>query len=427
MGHGSAADSKRRGGKLVRNLGKCRFCDAALTETFVDLGMMPLSNAFVPPERRLAPDISLPLHAYVCTVCRLVQIPEFESPENIFSDYLYFSSYSDLWLKHSAAYCQQMIERFGLGRNSMVVEIASNDGYLLKNFVQQGIPSLGIEPAANVAEVARSQGVPTKVLFFGVDTAQSLASDDVSADLMTANNVLAHVPDINDFVAAFRILLKPEGVATFEFPSLERLISERQFDTIYHEHFSYLSLHVVSRIFQAHGLRVFDVEFLPTHGGSLRVYACRQQARHVATARVDQQLGTELEAGLESIGTYRAFAHSVVEAKVDLLSFFIDAHRAGKRVVGYGAPAKANTLLNFCGIGPELLEFTVDRSPHKQGRLMPGSRIPILAPDRIFEVRPDYVLILPWNLQGEIVQSMAGIREWGGRFVIPIPTARVLD
>ncbi|WP_079543357.1 class I SAM-dependent methyltransferase [Bradyrhizobium lablabi] len=407
-------------------MGKCRFCDAPLSETFVDLGMMPLSNSFVPPERCLAPDMTLPLHALVCEACWLVQIPEFESPENIFSDYLYFSSYSDLWLKHSAAYCQQMIERFGIGQASMVVEIASNDGYLLKNFVHRGIPALGIEPAANVAEVARSQGVPTEILFFGVDTARSLSANGISADLMTANNVLAHVPDINDFVAGFRILLKPEGVATFEFPSLERLISERQFDTIYHEHFSYLSLLVVSRIFQAHGLRVFDIESLPTHGGSLRVYVCRNEARHAPTARVDQQFRTELDAGLERIGTYRAFARSVVEAKIDLLSFFVNAHRAGKRVVGYGAPAKANTLLNFCGIGPELLEFTVDRSPHKQGRLMPGSRIPIRAPDKIFEVRPDYVLILPWNLQSEIVQSLAGIREWGGRFVVPIPSARIL-
>jgi hypothetical protein len=414
-------------GNLVKAMGKCRFCDAPLRETFVDLGMMPLSNSFVPPERCLAPEITLPLHALVCEACWLVQIQEFESPENIFSDYLYFSSYSDLWLKHSAAYCQGMIERFGLGQTSMVVEIASNDGYLLKNFVQCGIPVLGIEPAANVAEVARSQGVPTEILFFGVDTAQSLAANGISADLMAANNVLAHVPDINDFVAGFRILLKPEGVATFEFPSLERLIAERQFDTIYHEHFSYLSLLVVSRIFQAHGLRVFDVESLPTHGGSLRVYVCRNEARHAPTARVDQQLRTELDAGLKRIGTYQAFARSVVEAKVDLLNFFVDAHRAGKRVVGYGAPAKANTLLNFCGIGPELLEFTVDRSPHKHGRLMPGSRIPIMAPDKIFEARPDYVLILPWNLQSEIVERLVGIREWGGRFVIPIPSVKVLD
>jgi hypothetical protein len=414
-------------GNPVRTLVKCRFCGAALSETFVDLGMMPLSNAFVPLDRSMAPDISLPLHAYVCDKCWLVQVPELESPENIFSDYLYFSSYSDLWLKHSADYCQQMIERFGLGRNSMVVEIASNDGYLLKNFVQRGIPALGIEPAANVAEVARAQGVPTEVMFFGVDTARSLAGNGAAADLMTANNVLAHVPDINGFVAAFGILLKPEGVATFEFPSLERLISERQFDTIYHEHFSYLSLGVASRIFQAHGLKVFDVESLPTHGGSLRVYACREKGRHAVTTRVDRQLRTELDAGLDKIDTYRAFTRIVIEAKVDLLSFFVGAHRAGKRVVGYGAPAKANTLLNFCGIGPELLEFTVDRSPHKQGRLMPGSRIPILAPERIFEIRPDYVLILPWNLQDEIVESMAGVREWGGQFVVPIPTVRILS
>jgi SAM-dependent methyltransferase len=410
----------------VKTSGKCRFCGAALGETFVDLGMMPLSNAFIPRERRLAPEISFPLHAFVCDSCWLVQLPEYESPENIFSDYLYFSSYSDLWLKHCAVYCEEMIARFGLGQNSKVVEIASNDGYLLKNFVQRSIPVLGIEPAANVADVARAQGIPTEKLFFGERSAQSLYSKGVCADLMIANNVLAHVPDINDFVAGFRLLLKPEGVVTFEFPSLERLISERQFDTIYHEHFSYLSLLVVNRLLEAHGLRVFDVESLSTHGGSLRVYACLQPAGHATTERIMQQVRKEQQTGLETIGTYRAFARGVVQVKIDLLSFFVETQRAGKRVLGYGAPAKANTLLNFCGIGPELLEFTVDRSPHKQGRLMPGSRIPILAPERIFQERPDYLLILPWNLKDEIVASMAAVREWGGRFVVPIPAAKIL-
>lgn len=408
------------------SLNKCRFCDAELKETFADLGMMPLSNSFVPGDRHLAADVVFPLRVFVCTSCWLVQLPEFESPENIFSDYLYFSSYSDSWLKHCAAYSEKMIGRLGLDHRSQVVEIASNDGYLLKNFVQRGIPSLGIEPAANVAEVARAQGVPTEVAFFGAGTAKVLVAKGITADLMAANNVLAHVPGINDFVAGFKILLKPEGVATFEFPSLERLIAGRQFDTIYHEHFSYLSLLTVRRIFQRHGLRVFDVEALDTHGGSLRVYACHQEAEHPTAPQVDIQLQIERDAGLEQIATYRAFARSIVDVKVDLLSFFVEAHRAGKRVVGYGAPAKANTLLNYCGIGPELLAFTVDRSPHKQGRLMPGSRIPIMAPDKIFEVRPDYVLILPWNLQSEIVHSMAAIREWGGRFVVPIPNVQIL-
>lgn len=388
--------------------------------------MMPLSNSFVPGERRLAADIVFPLQVFVCTSCWLVQLPEFESPENIFGDYLYFSSYSDSWLKHCVAYSEKMIGRLGLDRTSQVVEIASNDGYLLKNFVKRGIPSLGIEPAANVADVARVQGVPTEVAFFGVETARALVARGITADLMAANNVLAHVPGINDFVAGFKILLKPEGVATFEFPSLERLVAGRQFDTIYHEHFSYLSLLAVRRIFLQHGLRVFDVEALDTHGGSLRVYACHQASGHATAPQVEVQLQTERYAGLKQIATYRAFARSIVDVKVDLLSFFVDAHRAGKRVVGYGAPAKANTLLNYCGIGPELLEFTVDRSPHKQGRLMPGSRIPIMAPDKIYEVRPDYVLILPWNLQSEIVQSMAAIREWGGRFVVPIPKVEIL-
>ncbi len=410
----------------MTSLGRCRFCNAELRETFADLGMSPLSNSFVSHERRRAPDVFLPLHAYVCSECWLVQLEEFESPANIFSDYLYFSSYSDVWLKHAEAYADSVVARFGLGPVSQVVEIASNDGYLLKNFVARGIPSFGVEPAANVAEVARSRGVPTEVAFFGVETAKKLVERGMAADLMAANNVLAHVPDINDFVGGFKILLKANGVVTFEFPSLERLVADRQFDTIYHEHFSYLSLIAARQIFLKHGLRVFDIESLQTHGGSLRVYVCHDGGDHATTSRVDRQLQIERGAGLEDVATYRAFARRVVEVKVELLDFFVGAHRAGKRIVGYGAPAKANTLLNYCGIGPELLAFTVDRSPHKQGRLLPGSRIPVLAPERIFEARPDYVLILPWNLQDEIIESMAAIREWGAHFVVPIPTVRVL-
>lgn len=405
----------------------CRFCGTPLTETFVDLGVSPLANSFLKPEKLQDMEPFYPLHVYVCTECFLVQLEEFESPEHIFSDYLYFSSFSQGWLDHANAYAGKMVERLALGGGSLVVEIASNDGYLLQYFKQRGVPVLGVEPAANVAKVAEEKGIPSDVAFFGAETATRLKAAGKSADLMAANNVLAHVPDINDFVAGFKVLLKPTGTITFEFPHLERLIAENQFDTVYHEHFSYLSLLALDKVFARHGLAVFDVERLPTHGGSLRLFVrhAEDDSRPVTAAVEDVRAG-EAAAGLGDIETYRRFGRRVVETKREVLRFLIEAHAAGKRVVGYGAPAKGNTLLNYLGVGPEFVEFTVDRSPHKQGLCLPGVRIPIKAPEAILEAKPDYVLILPWNLKNEIMGQMAEIRSWGGKFVVPIPTVQVL-
>jgi SAM-dependent methyltransferase len=366
-----------------------------------------------------------PLHAYVCSNCHLVQLEEFESRENIFSDYLYFSSFSDLWLKHCAAYVNYVSDRFSLAQHSQVVEIASNDGYLLQYFSARNIPVLGIEPAANVAQTAIARNIPTEVAFFGTDTANQLRARGIAADLMVANNVLAHVPDINDFVDGFRILLKPTGLVTFEFPSLHRQIAGNQFDTIYHEHFSYLSLLAVEQVMSKHGLRVFDVEELPTHGGSLRVFVCHQDGPHQPTAGLAAQRRRESEFGLHEHRVYHEFSRQVVNIKAQVLEFFLSARREGKSVAGYGAPAKGNTLLNYCGVGPEFLSYTVDRSPHKQGMLLPGSRIPIMPPDEIMKTKPDYVFILPWNLRSEISEQMAEIRTWGGRFVVPIPRLEI--
>jgi 2-polyprenyl-3-methyl-5-hydroxy-6-metoxy-1,4-benzoquinol methylase len=405
----------------------CRFCSVPLHQTFADLGMTPLSNSFIAPDKASAMEPFYPLHAYVCGACRLVQLEEFESPQHIFGDYIYFSSYSESWLRHAEAYAETMTQRLGLGAGATVVEVASNDGYLLQYFTRRGITVLGVEPATNVAAVAVERGIPTEVAFFGEATARRLRDRGIAPDLMAANNVLAHVPNINDFVQGFAILLKPEGVVTVEFPHLLRLMQESQFDTIYHEHFSYLSLHIVQRIFARHGLLVFDVERPPTHGGSLRVFACHaSSARHDETPAVARLLAEEVAAGLEGDDAYRRFAHQVVEAKCALLRFLIDARVQGKLVAAYGAPAKGNTLLNYCGVGPELIAFTVDRSPHKQGMLLPGTRIPVRAPEAILQAKPDYVLILPWNLQEEITAQMAAVRDWGGRFVVPIPTTRVL-
>lgn len=405
----------------------CRSCGAPLTETFADLGVSPLANSFLKPEKLQAMEPFYPLHVYVCTECFLVQLEEFESPDHIFSDYLYFSSFSQVWLDHANAYAGKMVERLGLGADALVVEIASNDGYLLQYFRQRGIPVLGVEPAANVAKVAEEKGIPSDVAFFGVETATRLKAEGRSADLMAANNVLAHVPDINDFVAGFKILLKPAGTITFEFPHLERLIAENQFDTIYHEHFSYLSLLALDTVFARHGLTVFDVERLPTHGGSLRLFVRHaEDGGRPVTAAVEAVRASEAEAGLHLIDTYRGFGRKVVETKRELLRFLVDAHAAGKRVAGYGAPAKGNTLLNYVGAGPEFVAFTVDRSPYKQGLYLPGTHIPILAPEAILEAKPDYVLILPWNLKDEIMAQMAEVRSWGGRFVVPIPTVQIL-
>jgi SAM-dependent methyltransferase len=363
---------------------------------------------------------------YVCENCFLVQLEQYESPENIFSDYAYFSSYSDSWLKHCETYCEKMTTRLSLNGQTLVVEVASNDGYLLQYFVQRNIPVLGIEPAANVAKVAVERGVPTLVQFFGTKLARELAANGRCADLVLGNNVLAQVPDLNDFVEGLKTLLKPTGVLTLEFPHLQRLIQLNEFDTIYHEHFSYFSLLTTVRIMEVHGLRVFDVEELMTHGGSLRVYACRvEDQTHAIEPSVSNLIAKEEKAGLASPDGYESFARQVKETKWALVEFLIDAARKGKSVAGYGAPGKSATLLNYCGIGRDSIEYTVDRSPYKQGRFLPGSHIPIYHPDRIRDTKPDYVVILPWNLKDEIMQQLQFIREWGGRFVVPIPKVAI--
>ena len=403
---------------------KCRSCGTPLEATFVDLGMSPLANSLLTAEQASAMEPFYPLHARVCAKCFLVQLEEFESPVNIFSDYLYFSSYSDAWLAHCSRYAEKMIETLRLGAQSKVVEIASNDGYLLQFFAKHGVPVLGIEPAGNVARVAIEKGIPTEVAFFGSQTASRL-KDGHAADLIAANNVLAHVPDINDFVSGFKILLKTRGTITVEFPHLLHLIAEGQFDTIYHEHYSYLSLLSVEAVFKRHGLALYDVEELPTHGGSLRLFAGHSDEGRAERPGLQAVREKERAAGLDRLATYTRFAESVVARKSDILAFFIEQQRAGKSVVGYGAAAKGNTLLNYCGVGPEFLRYVVDRSPHKQGRLLPGSRIPVLAPSAVFETRPDYLFILPWNLREEIAAQMSGIREWGGKFVTPIPRLEI--
>jgi SAM-dependent methyltransferase len=407
---------------------RCRFCGAPLRHTFVDLGMSPICNNILKPEQLNHMEPFYPLHVFVCEQCFLVQLLEYVSPQEIFSDYTYFSSFSDFWLRHARQYCEMVTARFGLGAHSLVVELASNDGYLLQNFVAAGIPALGVEPAANVAEVAVQKGIPTVVRFFGRQTAADLIAEGKAADLIVGNNVLAHVPDVNDFVGGMKILLKPQGVITMEFPHLMRLMEENQFDTIYHEHFSYYSFLTVERIFAAHGLTLFDVDELPTHGGSLRIYARHQEdtSRPIA-ATVSDLKAREVAAGFTDLAHYATFGERVKETKRKLLEFLIGAKRAGKTIVGYGAPGKGNTLLNYCAIRTDFVDYTVDRSPYKQGHFLPGTHIPILHPDAIRETRPDYVLILPWNLKDEIREQMAYIREWGGKFVVPIPEVQVLD
>ena len=405
----------------------CLFCGTPLTHTFVDLGKSPLCESYLSAEQLDQMEPFYPLHVYVCAECYLVQLKEYVSGEEIFTEYAYFSSYSDSWLAHARRYTEQMIEQFGLTANSHVVEVASNDGYLLQYFVERGIPALGVEPAANVAKVAVARGVPTLVKFFGRATARELVAEGKQADLLLGNNVLAQVPDLNDFVAGLKIALAPAGVITIEFPHLMQLVANNQFDTIYHEHFSYFSWLSAERIFAAHGLVLFDVEELPTHGGSLRIYARHDDdATKPITERARELRQREVDAGLLSLDYYRSFALQVEKIKRDLLEFLIEAKRAGKRVVGYGAPGKGNTLLNYCGIRTDFLDFTVDRSPYKQGKFLPGTQIPIRHPDAIREVRPDYVLILPWNLRDEIAAQLAYVREWGGRLVVPIPRVEVL-
>jgi len=406
----------------------CRFCDVPLRHPFADLGVTPLSNEYLEAADLLRGETFYPLKAYVCDACYLVQLPEFATPEEIFGDYAYFSSYSDSFLNHAKAYVDLVCERFNFDQTSQVIEVASNDGYLLQYFKALGVPVLGIEPARNVAEVAVEKGIPSEVRFFGVKTARDLANRGLQADLLLGNNVLAHVPDINDFVGGLKLALKPAGVITMEFPHLARLMASNQFDTIYHEHFSYLSLVSVERIFETHGLSLFDVEEIWTHGGSLRIYAQHTDtAEHEPTERLASLRNRERADGFRDLEHYLGFQETINRVKRNFLRFLIDAREAGQTVVGYGAPAKGNTLLNYCGVREDLLTYTVDRSPHKQGRFLPGTRIPIHAPDLIMDTRPDYVVILPWNIKAEIKEQMAAIREWGGRFVVPIPEVRVED
>jgi hypothetical protein len=404
----------------------CRFCSSILKKTFADLGSSPLCQRHIEPDHWNDMEPFYPLHAYVCEECFLVQLDEYVSPSEIFRDYAYFSSFSSSWLEHAQAYAKRMTSQLNLGPASKVVEIASNDGYLLQFFAKQGIPVLGVEPAANVAQSAIAKGIPTVTRFFGAETASDLLAEHGPADLLLGNNVLAHVPRLNDFVAGLKILLGERGVLTMEFPHLQQLIANNQFDTIYHEHFSYLSLITVERVFAHHGLTIFDVEELSTHGGSLRIYARHERDRtKPVTAAVAALADRERAFGLTEISTYTAFRHRVERTKRNLLTFLIDAKNAGQSVVGYGAPGKGNTLLNFCGIRTDFLDYTVDLSPHKQGRFLPGSRIPIMHPEQINLTKPDYVLILPWNLKEEIMTQMQHVRTWGARFVVPIPDVSV--
>ncbi len=403
-------------------------CGTPLRHTFVDLGNSPLCESYLTAEQCNQMEPFYPLHVYVCEKCFLVQLEEFVSPKDIFTEYAYFSSYADSWIEHMRRYADAITDRLSLGKHSFVVEVASNDGYLLQHFVKKGIPVLGIEPAANVAKVAVEKGVPTLVKFFGEQTARELAAEGKQADLICGANVLAQVPRPNDFVRGLKLLLKPGGVITIEFPHLMRLMAENQFDTIYHEHFTYLSFLSAETLFAAQGLTLFDVEELPTHGGSLRIYARHAEDKSKPmTERAAALRKREVDAGLLRLETYDGFSEQVKETKRKLLEFLITAKRAGKKVVGYGAPGKGNTLLNYCGIRTDFIDFTVDRSPYKQGKFLPGSHIPIHAPDRLREARPDYVLILPWNFKDEIVQQLADVRAKGTRLVVPIPETRVLD
>ena len=406
--------------------GCCRHCQAPLRRTFVDLGMSPPCESFLSADQLNDSEMFYPLHVYVCDRCFLVQLQQYLPPDAIFSEYAYFSSYAESWLAHARAYTDQIIARLNLTGRHQVIEVASNDGYLLQYFVARGIPALGIEPAANVAAAAAAKGVPTRVAFFGRSTARALVGEGLRADLLIGNNVLAQVPDIGDFVGGMKEVLRQNGVITMEFPHLVRLIEGNQFDTIYHEHFSYFSLRTAHAIFASHGLTIFDVDELTTHGGSLRIYARHEEdsSRPVSDA-VGALLAREVASGFDRIEGYSTFAGEVEETKRSLLEFLIGAKRAGRSVAGYGAPGKGNTLLNYCGIRTDLLEYTVDRNPYKHGKFLPGTHIPVFAPGRIDETRPDYVLILPWNLKDEVTAQMGHIRTWGGQFVVPIPRVSV--
>ncbi len=405
---------------------ECRLCGAQLTRTFVDLGMSPLCESYIPEEGLDDAEVFYPLRVRLCDACLLVQLPAYVTGEHIFSDYAYFSSYSDSWVAHAKRYAEAMIGRLGLASESLVAEVASNDGYLLQHFQTSGIPVLGIEPAANVAEVACSRGIPTEVQFLGAETGCDIAQRHGRADLVTANNVFAHVPDIRSFAAGLRALVKDDGLVTLEFPHLLRLIEGRQYDTIYHEHFSYLSLLTSSHALATAGLRVVDVDELSTHGGSLRVYACPEESCGEPTPRVKEVLAAEESAGLHTVAGHEGFASAVLKIKSDLLGFLLAAAYEGRSVAGYGAPGKGNTLLNHCGIRSDLLSYTVDRSPFKQGKFLPGTHIPVHEPERLAETKPDYVLVLPWNLRDEISRQLSYVGSWGGRLVFPIPELDVL-
>ncbi len=408
---------------------KCRFCQSSLEHTFVDLGMSPLCQDHVKPEELNRMEPFYPLHAYVCNNCFLVQLEDLIDPASIYTDYAYYSSYSQSWLEHAKRYTEQMISRYPLDTNNLVVELGSNDGYLLQYFMERNIPVLGIEPAANVAECAVNlRGIRTETIYFGLNVAKQLITKYGKADLLIGNNVLAHVPDINDFVSGMKRFLHPEGLITMEFPHLLRLVERNQFDMIYHEHFSYLSFTTVEKIFQYHGLQLFDVEELPTHGGSIRIYAKHiEDSTKQISSKVHELLKREFLAGMSSMSFYTDFEKRARDTKHKILDFLITAKQQGKKIAGYGAPGKGNTLLNYCGIRTDFIDYTVDRNPHKQGNFLPGTLIPIYECNKIRETKPDYVFILPWNIKEEIMESMSFIQEWGGKFVIPIPELKVYD
>lgn len=404
----------------------CRFCNTLLSNVFVDLGISPLSNSFVKKDMLNQKELKYPLIAYVCHNCFLVQLEEFEKPVNIFHDYAYFSSFSDTWLKHCKNYVELVTKRFDLGRNNLVIEIASNDGYLLQYFKEKNIQILGIEPAVNVADIAEKKGIPTLTKFFNSDTAIDLKNSGKRADLIIGNNVLAHVPELNDFINGLKILLKPNGFITLEFPHLLQLILQNQFDTIYHEHFSYFSLITIQKIFTKFGLVVFDVEEIPTHGGSLRIFVKNvENNTFPINNSVEQIIKKEIQYGLTKISTYTDFAQKVKNIKKSIQEFFYSAKKEKKKVVCYGAAAKGNTLLNYCEIGTEFIEYVVDRNIHKQGLYLPGTHIPVRDPKNVLQTKPDYLMILPWNLKDEVMQQMNHIKQWGGKFVIPIPKVEI--
>ena len=411
---------------MVGPVSACRACGGPLTVTMADLGMQPASNAFVESRAAFEREKRYPLRAKVCATCKLVQLDYDVAPQELFGNYVYFSSYSDDWLAHAKAYCDMARKRFALGNSSLVVELASNDGYLLKNFLAMGIPVLGIDPSDTVAAAAEKIGVPTRVEFFGQELARDLVRQGQAADLIIGNNVLAHVPQLNDFVAGIALLLRPNGNVTIEFPHLLELIEQVEFDTIYHEHFSYFSVHAIEQVFARHGLRLYDVERLPTHGGSLRIFAAHARRADLQdSASLNEVRAQEKAAGLEDLATYMKFSKRVEECRYSLLAFLAAAKRDGKRVAAYGAAAKGNTLLNFCGVGPGDIALVADRNPHKQRKFLPGTHIPVVSPEELMQAKPDYVLILPWNLRDEIRQQLKAVEAWGGRFVTPVPLVRI--